>query len=83
MTIKDDAIAINQIRKTNIDYLELKMNSTYKTLLNLRILLDQQKAISLSDAIDLIEAGKTLDVIDNTNIKDKLLELDPAEPEIP
>lgn len=73
MTLKDQAILIKQTRRANIDYLNIKMQETYKTFRRLKTLLREQKDFSLSDAIELIENDETLDVIDDNNIDEKLI----------
>lgn len=79
MTIKDQAIAIKQTRKDNLIYLKSKMQEAYKTFRRLKTLLKEQKDFSLSDAIELIENEETLEVIDDTNITEKLIELETPE----
>jgi len=75
MTIKDDAIAMRQTRRANLDFLEAAMQAAYRKFRGLKTLLEQQKDFSLSDAIDMIEASETLEAIDITNIAEKLAAL--------
>ena len=75
MIEKTEAIAIEQQRASNLDYLQSDIKETIQRLQKLKRLEKQVKEFSLGDAIALIEYGKTLDPIDETNIFDKLSDI--------
>lgn len=82
MTLKEDAILIKQTRRANLDFLKKTSQESYRRFRNLKTLHDRQKEIGLSEAIALIESGKTLEVIDASNIEEKLAEFNPVLEEV-
>ena len=73
MTTKEKAIDLT--RKSNLTFLQSEMQAAYKRFRAVKTLLREQGAISLTEAIGLVEADKTLETIDADNIDAKIQEV--------
>ena len=75
MTIRDDILLLKHTRDDNLVFLKTKINEKRLEYRNLKNLYTKHQEFGFSEAIDILEdENKTYDVIDDTNLAEKLAE---------